>query len=457
MDQWLSGRLADVAECQSAVERNAEAQKVAEEARGKGMAGVDKLAVLKDAARISTALAEAAADAGIMALRGRIVPSWGEAEWCQENAELCLSLHPDWKGVFAHDLFAGKVVVKKSPEGMSGFEPGELNELHITRVVRWFNRFRFPKATKTIAHDAITAVASLNKFHPIRDYLESLEWDGTERLSGMFGTYFGAEHDLFLAGVGRKWMIAAVARVMRPGCKADNMVVLEGAQGTMKSSALAVLAGSQWFGDHLPDIKSKDASAYLQGRWIIEKAELETVRKADVETVKAFLTRQEERYRPPYGRVPILQQRQCVFVGTTNRDDYITDETGGRRFWPVQCGEIKLEALTRDRDQLWAEAYARYSQGEKWWFSRTMEVFARSAQAGRTSVDPWDEMVSRYAEGKDVVYLSDVITLGVMVPKERQNRGTANRVGAILKRMGYKNVGREKARGDDRDKIRYEK
>ena len=216
----------------------------------------------------------------------------------------------------------------------------------VSQLQEWLQHQGLPRIGKDTVHQAVDQRARERSFHPVRDWLDSLAWDGAERLGGWLKAYLGATGDERLSRRHRRHVphLHGRARSLQPGCKADYMLVLEGEQGIEKSRACQVLAGD-WFSDGLPDIHDKDARQHLRGKWLIEIAELAAFTRAESEALKAFITRDHERYRPSYGRKDVIEPRQCVFIGTTNQATYIKDETGGRRFWPVAVGRIDIEAL----------------------------------------------------------------------------------------------------------------
>jgi predicted P-loop ATPase len=241
-------------------------------------------------------------------------------------------------------------------------------------------------------------------------------------------------------------MIAGVKRIYEPGCKCDYAVVLESAQGRAKSTVLAILAGEEHFLDNLPRLDHKDSSQALRGKWIVEIAELATMRKSQVEEVKAYLTRRVEKYRPSYGRLEVEEPRTCIFVGTMNPTGdgrYLQDEEN-RRFWPVKVGFIDLKAVKADRDQLWAEAVHRMRAGQQHWPDPEFErrVFLPEQDA-RKAVDPWEAPISEFLErccsapDKWRITSNEVAEQALLIDKKDLDMAKSKRIGAVVKKLGW--------------------
>jgi len=242
----------------------------------------------------------------------------------------------------------------------------------------------------------VTDAARRNPFHPVRDYLAELLWDGTPRIDRWLTTYGGAEDTSYIRAVGALFFIAAVRRVRQPGCKFDELLVLESEQGTHKSTALAILAvNDDWFSDDVPlNADGKRTIEALAGRWILEAAELKGMRKGEIEHLKAFLSRRVDRARMSYDRLVTEVPRACIIVGTTNSDRYLRDLTGNRRFWPVRVKAFDLETLKRDRDQLWAEGAYREARGESIRLDPALYKVASDAQGARLIDDPYTDHIA---------------------------------------------------------------
>ena len=260
---------------------------------------------------------------------------------------------------------------------------------------------QFPKE---IFQMALTSVANKRRFHPIENYLQELpEWDGQERVERLLVDYLGADDTVFNREAIRKVLLAAIARIYHPGIKFDYMLVLNGPQGIGKSTFFGRLFKG-FLSDSLTmlDMRDKTGSEKLQGYWALEVAEMAGMRKADIECVKSFISRQEDIYRPAYGRVVEKHPRRCVIVGSTNSSTgFLRDISGNRRFWPVKCsgGKLKPWNLTDEElDQVWAEAMAAYNNGESLLLSKEAEELAAKEQREAIEEDPRMAQVVEYLE-----------------------------------------------------------
>ncbi len=360
------------------------------------------------------------------------------------NVLIALREAPEWKGVVKYDEFSHVTSCFLPPpwvKDRSRWEPQPWSDYDDVACTEWMQREGILVKPDVVAQGVMT-VAKEQKFHPVRDYLHGLTWDGIERLESTMVAALGTENTAYTRAAFRCFMIAAVARVMKPGCKADNVLILEGAQGARKSTACNVLFG-RFFTDDMADLGSKDAAMQARGVWCIELAELSSMGKAQIEQVKAFITRRVDRFRPSYGRHVIEAPRECVFIGTTNADHYLKDETGARRFWPLKCGVIDIPLIQRWRDQLWAEARALYDAGEPHWFTEDAVIEeAREQQDRRYQDDPWAAIIQAHIASKSSTTVEELLSNALEVEKARQRTSDQMRVSSILKKLGW---GKERA------------
>jgi hypothetical protein len=332
--------------------------------------------------------------------------------------------------VLEHDVFADRLLC-------NGGHMGDAEVTHLYLQTEELFGFR---TAKDYFWMVVEEAARSNPRHPIRDYLARLRWDGTPRLDTWLATYLGAPDTKYTRTVGAIVLVAAVRRVRQPGCKFDEMLVLESGQGTAKSTALSVLSvRDEWFSDDLPlSADTKRLMEALAGRWIVEAGELRGMRKGDVEHLKSFLSRRVDRARLAYGRLTTEAQRQCVIIGTTNSDRYLRDSTGNRRYWPVAVGEIDVAAIRRDRDQLWAEAAIRETEGMSIRLAPELWPVAGGEQEDRRIEDPMFERLEKHLAGQEgKIPASRAWDITGVPPGQRQQEDNA-RLGDAMKKLGYR-------------------
>lgn len=382
------------------------------------------------------------------------------------NVALALRAAPELENAFSFDELARMIMVEAPlplasgapPRGFSPL-PRPLTDTDVSQVQEWLQSAGLPRIGREVMHQAIALRAQERAYHPVRDYLDSLAHDGRPRLGAWLTRYMGAAESPYVQAIGRMFLLTTVARVYEPGCKADYVLVFEGPQGAGKSRACGTFGG-EWFSDSLPDVtRDKEAAQHLRGKWIIEMSELSALSRAEAEALKSFISRPVERYRPPYGREEVIEPRQCVFIGTTNRSAYLGDDTGGRRFWPVKVGRVDVEALEVDRDQLFAEAVAEYRRGAKWWPDEAFERdHIRSEQEARFEADAWESEIERWLKApvrgeagivaaRTRVQVSEIARDALGIATAKIGTAEQRRIARVLDRLGWERVKDSLGRG----------
>lgn len=377
----------------------------------------------------------------------------------EHNVFTVLENDPNLGGAFSYNeftlqLIANRPIKRGSTEGY----PRPLNESDEIELTIYVQETALPNVSRERVSNALRHFAMKRcAFNPRRDYFDSLLWDGGPRVSHWLIDYLGADQqpEHYVIACGRSMLISAVARVFRPGCQVDTMVVLEGPQGLGKSSVLRILY-EPYLSQSMPhDLSSKDAMSHLRGLHCAEWAELSQLNRTRREQLKAFISASVDRYRPPYGRIECDVPRTCVFVGTTNDAEYLVDETGNRRFLPVRCSKIDLAALTRDRDQLWAEAVHLYREGAAWHLTGELAIEAESQAKERMVSDPFcafvisaaREYFGRYGAKRTVSPAEIYKELRGEADPLRCTSETGRRIAAALLGEGFTRCGKSGSRG----------
>jgi len=289
-----------------------------------------------------------------------------------------------------------------------------------------------------------------NSFDPVLDYLDGLKWDGTSRLDTWLIKYLSAADTRLNRAIGRKVLIAGVRRVRQPGVKFDEIAILEGPQGTGKSSAIRILAGPYFSDAEILPAAGKERQELVNGVWLYEISELAGLHKSEIERVKAFASYTHDRARPAWGRTVVDRPRRCIFIGTTNDDKYLQDPTGNRRFWPVLTGDIKLETLTRDRDQLWAEAASAEKTEIELTIERDLWDAAKAEAAERLLDDPWEDILANVpnlisqssgsiviVEGQLRVFSSYLLQTVLHIDPAHAKLFDSKRLGTCMRKLGW--------------------
>lgn len=328
----------------------------------------------------------------------------GKIQCTIANIITILENDPAFSGRLVHNLFSGaNTIIGGAPWNKQASQWSDADDANL-RV--WMER-NYDIVGKEKIADGLTAVFTKHSFHPIRDYLNSLTWDGVPRLEHLIIDYIGAEDNELNRTMTRKHFTAAVARVFCPGIKYDHCLIFTGPEGVGKSTLLSKMGG-QWFNDSITTTEGKEGMEQLRQAWIIEMGELAGLKRSEVETVKAYLSKRIDIYRAPYGRRTVEYPRQCVFCGTTNESHFLKGDTGNRRFWVIDIVPSLrkhhnwMAALDRDRDQLWAEAVHYYRNGEKLYLDNEMETAARQRQMeyNDDSDDPMIAMLHKFLDTK---------------------------------------------------------
>jgi predicted P-loop ATPase len=357
------------------------------------------------------------------------------------NALIALRNDPALNMCFQFDeMERATILTRPLPGARIKFKVHAVTDNDISMLQEWLQLNGIPHVSNSSVAQAIEQYAAENSYHPVRDYLDELEWDGVKRVESWLPTYIGTVDTEYTRMIGEKFLIGLVARIYKPGCKSDYMLIFEGPQSVFKSMSCNVLAGD-WFSDSLPDIShGKDASQHLRGKWLIEVAEMHAMNKAETSGLKSFLTRTVEKFRPSYGRKESIEPRQCMFIGTTNKAQYLRDETGGRRFWPVKVGIIDIVGLKRDRDQLFAEAVKMFNEDLPWWPSAEFErEKINPEQEQRYELDSWEAPIEKWLGEQS----ADKVEIGVIAADclgiKIGDLGTADqrRIAACLERLGW--------------------
>lgn len=386
----------------------------------------------------------------------------GEIQQTVTNAVAIFQRSEEWRGLRFDEFRNEPVCVGAPPVPLiDPPKPGPVDDYAVTHATQWLAlRWGIRLSPRTIGADVIEVAAKAKgrAFHPVRDYLKGLEWDGVRRLDTWLHDYAGAPGTSYVGTVGRLWMIAAVSRVMRERSVVKSMLILEGPQNAGKSTLLRLLCPfPDWFSDTPIDLGRAGADKYqvLRGKWIVEIPELDGFRGKDSRSIKSFISSPVDNYRKSFGKKNEDVPRQCVFAGSTNESHYLQDRTGNVRFWPVRIQRARFDEVERDRDQLWAEAVSYYIDGCAWHITdeQTQAAAARETER-RQEDDPWMGALITWFQspyGRALclagVTTGQILGMALSLPEERKGRSEETRLGILLRDLGFREIpGRHRPR-----------
>lgn len=304
------------------------------------------------------------------------------------------------------------------------------------------------KVSSARVHETLCALSRTRLHDPLRKHFTDLpQWDGEKRLDAWLIDSIGAEDSVYTRLVSRKWLIAAVSRAIDPGCKVDSVLILHGEQGEGKSTLLRDLATDEFFNEEDFDFgNAQKAGLALRGTWIHEWAELDNMSRATHTRLKSFISERFSRFRPPYGRAMVSEPRRCVFAGSSNKDDFLTDSTGNRRFWPVKVSTYHRQHFLNMREQLLAEAYVAYLEGERSWLTFEEEGLAARPRELVEHEDAWAGRILPALTGKATVTVLELLEDVLLLPTERIEIKHQSRVAGILRKAGWRQGPKENGR-----------
>lgn len=397
----------------------------------------------EDPVHVFNAAASPAWDTEEDAARRWDVDGNGNIKRTLKNAITYLYIKPEMKNTIRLNRFTGDIEMTGKVPWFDNRAPGGTwTDTDLVLLKYHLAKTASIEFSTAMMWDALHAVAVRYAYHPIRDFVEGLEWDGAPRLDTWLPKYCDTPDNIYTHAVGRKLIVGMIARIFEPGKKFDCCLVLEGAQGIGKSTICSILGG-EWFGDIVLDPHARDTIDAMRGKWVVELSEMEVTKRADAQALRAFISRTTDRARLAYARSAQDFPRQCVFVGTVNPDGmgYLSDEQN-RRFWPVKCGaHIKTGEFAEVRDQLLAEAYTAYKTGEELFLSGSLADFAEIEQAKRRNIDPWEDVIADYLQttGLEVREISVHQVWELVFGGQAKNMGRAEqcRIGRAMRAIGW--------------------